>query len=246
MSLTLKNPKGWFAAGKEVANVLTILSDGAFKLFVYLCLNAQRETGVIEISQTALARNLKKAHGTVRRQLREMEKAGICRTRFDHKPHGRGVVEIVDSYWPYQRTSTEARDDGADLFIAKIKKILQARACVRASFSTADEILARQWFDRGIAVERIEKAILMGCLRKYVSWRNNQSQGPIVSLRYFASILDEIENQQISSDYWDYLTSRLVRIEKLWIEHDRSRKVENPEQVRTKPSTREVGQSLTK
>jgi hypothetical protein len=67
-----------------------------------------------------------------------------------------------------------------------------------------------------------------------------KSQGPIVSLRYFASILDELESQPISSDYWDYLTSRLVRTEKLWVDHNRSRKPENLEQAPTKPSAREV------
>jgi hypothetical protein len=38
--LVLKNPRGWFAAGAEVQKAMTLLSDGAFKLFVYLCLKA--------------------------------------------------------------------------------------------------------------------------------------------------------------------------------------------------------------
>ena len=127
------------------------------------------------------------------------------------------------------------------------KKLLQARPCIQTAFSTADEILARNWFQQGLSLERMERAILLGCVRKYASWRNHSRQGPIRSLRYFQSVLDELESQPIGSDYWDFLTSRLVRIEKLWIEHDRSRKPENPEQAPTlKPSAREVGQSLTK
>jgi len=38
----LKHPTGWFAAGREVACALEMLSDSTFKLFVWLCLHAER------------------------------------------------------------------------------------------------------------------------------------------------------------------------------------------------------------
>jgi hypothetical protein len=109
--LTLKNPRGWFAAGVEVEKALTILSDGAFKLFVYLCLNARRDTGVLEISQTELARNLKKGQQTLRRYFDEMRTAGICQSRFSHSPLGRGMIEISEAYWPYLAKAEEAATD---------------------------------------------------------------------------------------------------------------------------------------
>ena len=43
--MKLKHAHGWFAAGPEMARAMALLSDGAFKLFVYLCLQADRETG---------------------------------------------------------------------------------------------------------------------------------------------------------------------------------------------------------
>jgi hypothetical protein len=214
--LVLKSPKGWFAAGAEVQKAMAVLSDGAFKLFVYLCLNAQRAAGVLETTQTELAHSLKKGHATIRAYLREMEAAGVCRCRFSHS--GRGMVEMAEAYWPYQKAEQEMLDNGADAFASAIKKLLQARACVQTSFSAADEILARSWFKRQIPLERIEQAILLGCARKYSSWRNNPRHGSIRSLRYFESVLDELKQQDFASDYWDYLRSRLERIEKLWIE----------------------------
>ena len=45
--LILKQPTGWFAAGREFAQALTLLSDGAFKLYVYACLRADRHTGCL-------------------------------------------------------------------------------------------------------------------------------------------------------------------------------------------------------
>ena len=67
-------------------------------------------------------------------------------------------------------------------------------------------------------MERIQQVILLGCARKYVSWRNNGSQAPISSLQYFQSILEEIESQEIPPGYWDYVRYRLQRMETLWKE----------------------------
>jgi len=39
----LKQPTGWFAAGREVACALELLSDATFKLFVWLCLHARAQ-----------------------------------------------------------------------------------------------------------------------------------------------------------------------------------------------------------
>ena len=116
--LILKNPRGWFAAGAEVQKALVQLSDGAFRVFIYLCLNARRDTGVLETSLTQLARNVKRGQHTVRRYLREMEAEGICRARFSHSPLGRGMLEISEPFWPYRRTPEEAPADGSAAFTA--------------------------------------------------------------------------------------------------------------------------------
>ena len=44
--LRLKKPNGWFPAGEGFLEAITILSDGAFKLFVFLCLHADRRTAM--------------------------------------------------------------------------------------------------------------------------------------------------------------------------------------------------------
>jgi hypothetical protein len=215
---TLKNPRGWFAAGAEVQQTLTLLSDGAFKLFVYLCLNARREDGVLQASQTDLARGLKKTAGTIRRSLSEMQAAGVLSyTPFNHNPHGHACIRIAEAFWPYQtRAQPATPPDSADAFVSEVRKMLQARACVQAAFSVADEILARQWLAKGIPLERIEQAILLGCVRKYVSWRNNPAHGLIASLHYFESVLEELDRQKTTPDYLEYLRSRLRRLEQLW------------------------------
>jgi hypothetical protein len=218
--LKLKNTRNWFAAGLEVQQAMNTLSDGAFKIFMYVCLNARRDSGILRTTQTELARNLKKANGTIRKLLQEIETAGICcQNRFTNSPVGQGTIQIAPAYWPYETGARESPPNSAeDAFVSDVKKALAARACVRQSFSTSDEVLARQWFSQGIPLERISQAILLGCSRKYVSWRNNSAHGPISSLAYFDPIIHEIEHQKIDSDYWGYLQFRIQRHEKLWIE----------------------------
>jgi len=214
--LILKSPRGWFAAGAEVQKAMDLLSDGAFRLFIYLCLNARRDTGVLEGSLTQLAKNVKRGQHTVRLYLREMESAGTCRSRFGHSPLGKGAVEVTEEFWPYQRSAEESVADDSTEFIGAIRKMLQARACVKTSASAADEILAREWSDRKIRLELVEQAIIIGCIRKYVSWRNNQTRSMIASLKYFAPILEEVLTMKADPEYWAYLRYRLTRMENEW------------------------------
>jgi hypothetical protein len=217
--LRLKNARNWFAAGIEVQQAIETLTDGAFKVFMHICLNAERSTGVLHTTQVELTRNLKKSNGAIRKYLVEMEKAGISRNSFSNSPRTRGSVQISPPYWPYESEAEHKTDDGADRFVSEIRTLLQERACVRSSFSTADEVLARQWFNAAVPLERIRQAILLGCARKYVAWRNNPAvQGPISTLRYFTPIIEEIAQQILDPDYWEFLRARIQRHEKLWIE----------------------------
>jgi hypothetical protein len=220
-TLVLKNPRGWFAAGAEVQKAMDLLSDGAFRLFIYLCLNARRDTGVLESSLTQLANNVKRGQHTIRLYLREMEAAGICRSRFGHSPLGDGVVEVTEDFWPYQGSVQDPAPNDSTEFVAAIRTMLHARACIKTSASAADEILAREWFDHGISLERIEQAILIGCIRKYVSWRNNQTRTMIGSLKYFQPVLEEVQEMKANPEYWAYLRYRLTRMENVW-KHNRN------------------------
>jgi hypothetical protein len=220
--LKLKNPKNWFAAGEEMRKAIALLTDGAFKIFVYICLHARRHAGVLETSQTELARNLHKSQGNIRKNLRELQNAGVCRVQLTQSRHIKGTIEITSEYWPYERQSDKPPQKEEAAYIAAVKEVLSARACIRTSFSVADERLAREWFERGVSLDQVEQTILLACSRKYISWRNGQSKAPINSLRYFESTLEEIRNQKIDPEYWDFIRFRMQRVEKLWIQNKTS------------------------
>jgi len=149
-----------------------------------------------------------------------MQAAGISRFRFGHSPVGNGFVEITEEFWPYQRSVPEPASNDSTEFVAAIRIMLQARACIKTLGSAADEILAREWFDRGISLELIEHVILIGSIRKYVSWRNNQTRTMIGSLKYFQPVLEEVQGMKADSEYWAYLQYRLMRMENEW-KHNR-------------------------
>ena len=54
--LKIKSGDGWFAADRSWQSAAQKLSDGAFKLFVYLSLGAERSTGRFVFRQGALVR----------------------------------------------------------------------------------------------------------------------------------------------------------------------------------------------
>jgi hypothetical protein len=94
--LRLKHPNGWFAAGREVACALQLLSDVTFKLFVWLCLHAERSRGAVSAAPAELARALGKKEDDIGLALEELERQGVCSLK------AKGVIEIRDRFWPYQ------------------------------------------------------------------------------------------------------------------------------------------------
>ena len=232
--LKLKTSKGWFAAGSEMDQALKLLPDGAFKTFVYICLHARRDTGTLETSANALAKDVAKASGTVRSHLRQLEAAGVCRCQMTQNPHVRGVIEIAEAFWPYDRGQEKTGETEETAYVDHVKKRFLERACVRSSFSVSDTRLAREWCAQGIPLDKIEQTILLGCIRKYTSWRNGQSSAPIASLRYFEPILEEVTSQTVAQEYWEYVRSRIMRLERLWLqEHN-----ESPNGEKTDPEPR--------
>jgi hypothetical protein len=100
---------------------------------------------------------------------------------------------------------------------------LLAPACVQASFSAADERLALDMYRRGVSMQQITRAILLGCARKYVAMINAGTRTPITSLQYFADIVEEVNDAAIPESYWEPLRSKMVRMEQRWQQGNQTR-----------------------
>lgn len=213
--LRLKQATGWFAAGREFAQALEILSDGAFKLYAYLCLGADRHSGRMVLEVGNLSRILGKDGATLGLQLAELQACGVASV---HAGSGRSWLEICDRYWPYQKAVDRGGSHEPAEFIRQVRLLFLAPACVRAAFTAADEKIAGSFHRRGISLEQVRRAILLGCARKYVATLNGRVPMPITSLQYFVPLVDEVTKSAIPESYWEPLRQKLEPMEKRWLE----------------------------
>ena len=214
--LVLKQPTGWFAAGREFAHAMALLSDGAFKLYVHVCLAADRQTGSLTTSRDELARAVKQSQERVATFLGELQDRAVCAVA----RHGGSnlALEISDRFWPYQKQQNPACTRGAEAeFVQKVRVLFLAPACVQASFSAADEKIAVRLHRRGVQLEQMTRAILLGSARKYVSMINAETRAPITSLQYFADVIDEVIRSPIPESYWEPLRAKVTRMEQQWL-----------------------------
>jgi hypothetical protein len=206
--LRLKEPSGWFAAGRSIQLALSLLSDSSFKLFVWMCLHADRHTGSICADVGRMARELSKTEREIQANLQELLDKNICSKT-------ESVVEIVDRFWPYERVARPKKGHELTNYIGHVKRLFLARRCVRSIFTPADEQIAVQLYHNGIAIVEVEHAILLGSLRKYAASIQHGPTTPITSLRYFTALFDEVR-QEVSPQYWHYLTQKLSSLERQW------------------------------
>ena len=206
----LKQASGWFAAGREIACAATLLSDAAFKLFVWLCLHADRSRGSVSAAVSELARALDRTGAEISQALEELIHKGVCHLG----PHG--TVEITDRFWPYERIRSPCSE--LPEYIERIRRVFLARNCVRSTFTAADVNLASELYRSGIPIADVEHAILLGALRKYAALLNNGRGTPITSLHYFKCLFDEVR-EPISPDYWTYVEQRVRSIEQRLVDH---------------------------
>lgn len=209
--LTLKQSTGWFAAGWQFGEALLILSDGAFKLFSWLCLNADRHTGQIRISTPEISRGLRKPEAWTLAALHELAECGVCRRMGSE-------MEITDSFWPYEK---QLPGTGSAEYVEQVRRMLSAPdspACVRCRFTPADEKMARDLHRRGVGLPQIQRAILLGCVRKYATLLGNgAARAPIASLSYFTAVIEEVCHTSPPDSYWCYTRRKLAELERQWL-----------------------------
>jgi hypothetical protein len=208
--LRLKKPSGWFAAGSEINAAATLLSDPAFKVFIWLCLHAERSSGGLHVSAADIALAVRKDEQEIQNCVQELIKAGVCYWRGCH------WLEISDRFWPYERCQADAQQR-CSTYIAEVRAMLRRYQCVQCAFTPADEALAREWYRQGVTIEDLKRAILLGVLRKYVALLNRGAGSPITTLHYFTDLIAEVNRLAASADYWRYAACKLAELERRWI-----------------------------
>jgi len=215
--ITLKRPAGFFAAGREVDQALALLSDGAFKLFVFLCLHAERRSGRLRFRHGNLARRLGKSPRSITTYLRELQSQGICEVQTAANQHQTGWIEIADRFWPYHKQTAKTTSNDQLNYIEQVCQLFASRSCVHGTFRSADERLAAQWHHSNVPLQQIERAYLLGCARKYVALLNHPTAPLISSLHYFTRLLAEVAALSVSDRYWQHLARQTDQLEQRWL-----------------------------
>jgi hypothetical protein len=214
----LKEPYGWFAAGGSFRRALATLSDGAFKLFAYICLEADRRTGRYEAVQAELASAIGKSRRIVGKYVDELESKRVCTVRKGTNQYARTSFEIRDEYWPYHRIQNieGAVGQAHNAYVDAIERSFVSIGCTIGKFSARDAQLAEELQRRRIPLELVQDALLMGACRKYISWLNGGSAEPIGSLAYFEGLVAEIRERPLPADYREYLQKKVEQLTRAW------------------------------
>jgi hypothetical protein len=101
-------------------------------------------------------------------------------------------------------------------YIAAVREMFLAVGCGKGNFSPADEQAASDLARRGVELDLVRDALLIGELRKYVSWLNNGDSAPIGSLNYFTAVIEEIRQLPIQPGYRAYLRAKLRQFRRQW------------------------------
>lgn len=77
----------------------------------------------------------------------------------------------------------------------------------------ADRRLAENWHNRGITLQTVESALLLGQLRRLGRPADYPKLQPIRSLYYFVPLIDEVLASSLEPDYVSYIRMTLKRLE---------------------------------
>jgi hypothetical protein len=215
--LRLKQATGWFAAGDTFRKAMALLSDGAFRLFVYLCLEADRRTGRFIATHKELAVALRKSKRAIGTYVSELEAEGICLVQSGKNQFAGTIFEISDDYWPYHRAS-HTKSPEQKTYVDAVRACFLGLGCGNAKFDAAEVAMARDLQRRGVPLAVVEDAMLLAASRKYMSWFEGKALDPIQSLAYFNEVIAEIQDKPFPPGYSAYLRKKVRELAESWSE----------------------------
>lgn len=211
----LKEPGGWFAAGRSFQRAIDLLSDGAFKLFAYVCLQADRHTGKLQVTHKQLAVALGKSKRAIGSYIEELQGLGMCMVLHGRNQYAPSWLQITDQYWPYRRPQ-EAAVPESSRYVSAIREAFLGSGCSTGRFGPADLRTAKALECRGVPLSVVLDAILVGSCRKYISWLNGGMPEMIGSLQYFEQLIAEVSEQPLAEDYRQYLRAQNQQLAENW------------------------------
>ena len=220
--LSLKEATGWFAAGDAFRKALALLSDGAFRLFAHICLEADRRTGRFRTTHKELAAALGKSKRAIGTYVVELQTEGVCILKPGKNQFAGTIFEVSDSYWPYHRAAVCSEPPEQKAYVDSVRECFLSLGCGSGQFGAAEIATAGNLHRRGIPLAVLNDAMLMGACRKYISWIEGHALEPIRSLAYFEALITEVLEEPFPPGYSAYLRKKVKQLAEAWNESIKS------------------------
>jgi len=151
--IRIKEAAGWFVAGEGFRCAIGTLSDGAFKLFVYISMHAYRQTGCLASTHKELAAALDKSKRIIGTYVAELGTNGFCRIHPGKNQFAATIFEVCDRYWPYHRSTTHTKSSEVDEYVESVRICFEELGCTSGKLSAAGTETARQLYQRRIPLD---------------------------------------------------------------------------------------------
>ena len=75
-------------------------------------------------------------------------------------------------------------------------------------------------YRRGVTLVHLQRAIWLGCARKYAALLNGSEHAPMLvsSLKYFSALIEEVAETSVGEDYWKHMQHKVNQLERMWLE----------------------------
>jgi hypothetical protein len=199
---------------ESACQAFAVLSDGAFRVYFHFCSTAALETRKHYCTYDSLASSIGRSKRSIPKYLAEMQTKGVCLVSPAANQHGKTEIEICEQYWPFEKTASDSPNDRD--FVERVRALLLERACVTTQFQIHEQNLANSFRLQGISLSLLERAIHLGCARRYLHLLTNESRARISSFFYFKNVISEVMRATVSDDYWEYVRQKLLVFEERW------------------------------
>lgn len=100
----------FLALGEGARLACRILPGSAFKLYVYLCFLADRETGRVEVRYQDLARELGRCERSLGSDFELLRTNRVCTVDSAVNQHKLVLIEIADKFWAYEKNQNHTQE----------------------------------------------------------------------------------------------------------------------------------------
>jgi hypothetical protein len=98
-------------------------------------------------------------------------------------------------------------------YVARVLSLYTGLAETPTKSSRIDKRLAEELYDKQIALDEVEAAMILATGRRLMRCADAPTLGPIRSLHYFLPLIEEIRSAPISADYIEYLRRKMATLE---------------------------------